>query len=317
MAITRRQAISSIAIASGAAVLPAACTSVNKEAEKEMEERKFFYSLNTSTISGKSPGITGYIDIASEAGYDYIEVWVRDVKAYIDAGNSAASLKIYMEEKGIKPVNAIGFAPWMTGSDAGFDQMEAEMYMLAAIGCPRIAAPPAGVDPSEPLDFFKAGETYARLLELGRQTGVMPQLEFWGASEVLWHMGQVLFITAVANDPDAKILPDVYHMFRGGSGYETLKMISGNLIDLFHMNDFPGDIPRLEQTDADRVYPGDGVAPMHEILSDLAAMKGEKVLSLELFNRGYWEEDPIRVAKTGLNKMKNLVDALPAQVTRH
>ncbi len=315
MNITRRQAISSIALASGAAMLPNACASGEHAEKKGSEERKFFYSLNTSTISGRSPGIKTYIDIAAEAGYDYIEVWVRDVQAYIDEGNSAFSLKSYIEDKGIKVVSAIGFAPWMTGGEAGFSQMEMEMYMLAAIGCPRIAAPPAGVDPTEPLDLFMAGEKYAELLELGRRTGVMPQLEFWGASEVLWHMGQVLFIAAVANDPDTRILPDVYHMFRGGSGYDTLKMLNGNLIDLFHMNDFPGNIPRLQQNDADRVYPGDGVAPMQQILTDLNRMEGEKVLSLELFNREYWEKDPGEVARTGLEKMKNLVKDIQEENT--
>ena len=84
-------------------------------------------------------------------------------------------------------------------------------------------------------------------------------------------------------------------------------MLNGNLIDVFHMNDYPDNKPREEQGDADRVYPGDGVAPMHQILTDLKNMGGEKVLSLELFNRSYWEEDPLFVARTGLAKMKSLI----------
>ena len=101
----------------------------------------------------------------------------------------------------------------------------------------------------------------------------MPQLEFWGASPVLWHMGQVLMIAAVTNDPDVKILPDVYHMFRGGSGFDTLKMLKGNMVDIFHMNDYLPNIPREEQSDADRVYPGVGAAPMKQILTDLKNTK--------------------------------------------
>ena len=120
-------------------------------------------------------------------------------------------------------------------------------------------------------------------------------------------MGQVMMIAAAANDPDVKILPDVYHMFRGGSGFDSLKMLNGNMIDLFHMNDYPGNKPRKEQDDSDRVYPGDGVAPLQQILVDLSRMGGEKILSLELFNRNYWKEDPLKVARTGLEKMKSLV----------
>ena len=109
---------------------------------------------------------------------------------------------------------------------------------------------------------------------------------------------------AVANDPDVRILPDVYHLFRGNSGFENLKMIDGNMIEVFHMNDYPGNIAREQMEDKDRIYPGDGVAPLSQIIADLRQMEGEKILSLELFNREYWKQDPLTVAKTGLEKMK-------------
>lgn len=271
------------------------------------EFSKFRFCLNTSTISGQNPGLLKYIEIASKAGYDGIEIWVRDVEAALQAGHTLSSLKTYIADHGLKVESAIGFAPWMAEGESGFVQMEEEMEMLASIGCHRIAAPPAGVPADKPLDLFAVGEKYKRLLDLGRDTGVMPQLEFWGASPALWHLGQVLMIAAAADDPDVKILPDVYHMFRGGSGFHALKMLDGKLIDLFHMNDYPEDKPREEQVDADRVYPGDGAAPVYQILTDLKNMGGEKVLSLELFNRTYWEEDSLTVARLGLSKMKALV----------
>lgn len=268
---------------------------------------KFSYCLNTSTISGKNPGLLAYVEIASSAGYDGIEVWVRDVQAALDAGHSTSELKSYIKDHGLKVENAIGFAPWMAEGEEGFVKMKQEMELLAGIGCHRIAAPPAGVPAGKALDLFATGEKYRKLLDLGRESGVMPQLEFWGSSPVLWHLGQVLMIAAVADDPGARILPDVYHMFRGGSGFNALKMLKGELIEVFHMNDYPASKTREEQGDADRVYPGDGAAPMHQILKDLKNMGGEKVLSLELFNRAYWKEDPLQVAKTGLSKMKSLI----------
>jgi 2-keto-myo-inositol isomerase len=114
-------------------------------------------------------------------------------------------------------------------------------------------------------------------------------------------------IAAVAGDPDVRLLPDVYHMFRGGTDYNTLKMLQGHTIEIFHMNDYVAHIPGHEQTDADRVYPGDGAAPMQQIMDDLKAMGGIKYLSLELFNRKYWEQDALTVARTGLEKMKKFV----------
>jgi hypothetical protein len=46
---------------------------------------------------------------------------------------------------------------------------------------------------------------------------------------------------------------------------------------------------------------------MKEILTDLRRMGGTKVLSLELFNTEYWKQDSLEVAKTGLQKMKKMV----------
>jgi len=305
MNITRRSALASMTLGSMGLALP-----IIAREKTAGPASSFRFCLNTSTISAQKPGLLDQIEIASRAGYEGIEVWVRDVNAFLESGGSASSLKQYTADQGIRIESAIGFAPWMVEGGEGFNQMEEEMNLLAEIGCRRIAAPPAGVNADVPLDLFKAGETYGRLIDLGRKTGVMPQLEFWGSSSVLWHMGQVLMIAAIANDPEVRILGDVYHMFRGGSGFDTLKMLEGNLIEIFHMNDYPGSKSREEQIDADRVYPGDGIAPLNQILSDLQNMGGEKVLSLELFNQAYWEEDPLHVAKTGLQKMKHLVDKI-------
>lgn len=303
--INRRKAISNIALLSSTAMFSTSCVS-----KKENAQGEFRYCLNTSTISGTNPGILKYIDIAAEAGYDGIEVWIRDIKAYLEAGNTVSSLKQYIDDRGIAVENAIGFAPWISGGKQGIEQMKEEMEILASIGGKRIAAPPAGVPADKPLDFFLAGEKYAEILELGRVTGVMPQLEFWGASPVMWHIGQALMVAASADDPDVRLLPDIYHMFRGGSGFDSLKMLNGHMIEIFHMNDYVGSIPREEQTDADRVYPGDGVGPVKQVLYDLKNMGGVKVLSLELFNRSYWEQDPLQVAKTGLEKMRSLVNSI-------
>jgi 2-keto-myo-inositol isomerase len=135
----------------------------------------------------------------------------------------------------------------------------------------------------------------------------MPLLEFWGASGTLYNLGQAMAIAAAANDKDARILPDVYHLFRGGSGFEGLSLLNGKVIDIIHMNDYPAAKPVAEQTDSDRVYPGDGVAPLKQILRDLKNIGGTKVLSLELFNKTYWGQDPLVVATTGLQKMQSLV----------
>jgi 2-keto-myo-inositol isomerase len=208
--------------------------------DKKKSGDKFRFSLNTSTISGQKLGVEKYIDIAARAGYDCIELWLPDLKAYLSNGGSLPALKKLLSDSKLPVVDAIGFAPWMVDDDekrnAGFAQMREEMEIMASLNCPRIAAPSAGVGPTVQLDMFTVGERFAKLVDLGKETGVTPQLEFWGASR-FYHIGQALMASAVANKPGARILADVYHLHRGNSGFESLKMIDGSMIEIFHMND--------------------------------------------------------------------------------
>ena len=79
-------------------------------------------------------------------------------------------------------------------------------------------------------------------------------------------------------------------------------------MEVFHVNDYPASPPRETITDADRVYPGDGVAPLDRLFQDLRAAGFRGTLSLELFNRGYWQQDALLVARTGLEKMRAAVE---------
>lgn len=299
---TRRNLLKSLALAPMASIAMPVMAKSDPEALSS-----FRYSLNTSTIRGQKLSLSEMISVTARAGYDGIELWMMEIDAYLESGKSLPSLKKELTDAGIEAVNAIGFATWMAQdsdkSKQGFEQIEKEMDQLASIGCTRIAAPAIGT--VAPVDLIKAGEKYARLLELGRKTGCMPQLEFWGAFPPFYQLGQALAVAAMANDPDARLLPDIYHLFRGGSGFDGLKLIHGHAIEVFHLNDFPDTIPRTKQEDKDRIFPGDGVAPLADVAQTLKSMGGDgKILSLELFNPSLWAMDADVVAQTGLKKMK-------------
>src|SRR5690554_1490663 len=67
----------------------------------------FRYCLNTSTIRGENKSILNDIEIAGKAGYDGIELWVGDIKAYLEAGNSLQKLKSHIRNHQLTVENAI------------------------------------------------------------------------------------------------------------------------------------------------------------------------------------------------------------------
>ena len=288
--------------------------SFNKEDQTSSAANKPFHiCLNTSTIMGQKIGLVKEIETAAAAGYDGIEIWIPTLQQYLSDGGTLADLKKRKDDLGIKIENAIGFAQWIVDDNDtrvnSLAQARKEMDMLAAIDCPRIAAPPAGAQNSAKLDLYKVAERFRALMEVGKETGCMPQLEVWGFSKNLSRLSEVLFVAAECGHPDTRILPDAYHLFKGGSDFDGLKLLHPQAVEIFHINDYPKEPAREEMADKDRVLPGDGVAPMNDILQSLAHEDHPTILSLELFNRDLWKQDPLEVAKQGIEKIKACVSA--------
>ena len=278
---------------------------------------KFRFCLNTSTINGSQVPLREQIKIASAAGYDSVEIWLRDVDTYEKGGGDLKSLRKEMEDLGLGVDSAIAFGKWIVDDDkeraAGLDTCKRDMERVRTLGGSRIAAPPSGATDIGPngkkIDLDAAAARYAALLEVGRSQEVIPQVELWGFSKNLSKLAEVLYVAAAANDADACVLLDVYHLYKGGSNFGNVGLVPGAKMHCLHMNDYPNSPPRETIGDRDRVYPGDGVAPLDHVLRTLARGGFAGVLSLELFNRTYWEQDPRLVAKTGLEKMKAAVAA--------
>jgi len=272
---------------------------------------KIRYCLNTSTIRGQKKTLEEEIAIAAKAGYDGIEPWIREIDDYVRRGGKLSDLKKRIADAGLTVDSAIGFARWIVDDDKqramGLQRAKRDMDLVKRIGGSRIAAPPVGATRQPGLNLFQAAERYRVLLEAGQRIGVTPQLEVWGFSKSLSRLGEVMFVAVESGHPDACLLPDVYHVYKGGSDFTGLDVIAGGAIHVFHMNDYPADPPRSKIGDADRVYPGDGVAPLKSILQSLFRNGFRGTLSLELFNRGYWKQDAQKVAATGLARMKSAV----------
>jgi len=278
------------------------------EAKDRPPDDPFGYCLNTSTIEGQKLSIVEKIEIASKAGYQAIEPWIRELDLYVKNGGNLIDLGKRIKDSGLTVPSAIGFVEWLVDDETrrkkGLEEAKRNMDMVQRIGGTRLAAPPAGATQQTDLSLFKAAKRYRALLDLGDQMGIVAELELWGFSKALSRLGEVAFVAIESGHPKACILLDIYHIYKGGSDFQGLRFLSGSVLPVIHFNDYPAEPPRASITDAQRVYPGDGVAPLKSILHDLRVIGFRGFLSLELFNRDYWSQDALQVARTGLEKMK-------------
>ncbi len=269
------------------------------------------YCLNTSTI--RPTPLLEKIRLAGEAGYSAIEPWNDEITAYLGQGGTLAELRSALGDAGLRVVSVIALHGWITGEGEDHARAVGEcrrrMEQAAELGSPYIVASP----PREAVDLRRASDRFAELLEIGRSIGVMPSMEFLGFVTGVKTVDAAWAIASGTGDPHATIVADVFHMIRGGGSVDDLLKIQGDRLANFHINDVPADPDPLTQMDEHRVMVGEGIADLPRVIANLRTIGYNGPISLELFNRGLWEQNPAMVIRRGLDRIRALVESEPTR----
>ena len=318
MELTRREALcSALAALSGAVV---SSNPVRAQAPSPAGARArsatepFGYCLNTSTIRGNNLDIVAVVDAASKAGFHAIEPWISEIDSYTSKGGTLSDLRKRIADAGLTVEDAIAFNSYLDDDEtrraASLEKMKVDMDKVAQIGGHRIATPPGGN--RAPVSLDNVAKYYRAALEMGEQTGVQPLLELWGTHPVLGPLSHGIYVTVAAGRPDASLLLDVFHLYKSGTPFTALQQINGASLHVIHLNDYPQAADSSTLNDGNRLYPGDGVAPLRQILRDLHTSGFHGYLSLELFNREYWTHTADENLARAMEKIRATVRAAMA-----
>ncbi len=267
----------------------------------------FKAALNASTLFPYELDIPQQVEVAAQAGFEGIELWMKDIEAYVAAGGSLRQLRAQITDAGLAVVNAIAFAPWADSDHEvrarGLEQAEREMHMLETLGCIAVAAPPYGSVENTTLEAM-AGY-FASLVAIGRRIGVEPYLEFWGGAKRLSQLSEAVYIAIKSGVPNVRLLLDPFHMYVGGSDVSGIGYLQGSAIGIVHVNDYPATPSGSKITDPERLFPGEGIAPSQELARLLNAAGYRGYLSLELFTSDYGAASALDVAQRGYRSIQS------------
>jgi 2-keto-myo-inositol isomerase len=313
MKLSRREVVRSAVAAFGAAMVSSTPNEAQAPrpagARTRPANEPFGYCLNTSTIRGNNLDIVDVVNAASKAGFHAIEPWIMEIDRYTSNGGALKDLGKRIADAGLTVEDAIAFNSFLDDDDArraaSMEKLKVDMDKVAQIGGKRIAAPPGNNRAAVSLD--NAAKYYREALEMGEKMGVQPLLELWGTHPVLGPLSHGIYVTVAAGRADASLLLDVFHLYKSGTPFTSLKQINGASLHVIHLNDYPQAADPSTLNDSNRIYPGDGVAPMREILRDLHDNGFRGYLSLELFNREYWARSADENLKTAIEKIRTTV----------
>lgn len=251
----------------------------------------FRISLNTSTIIAYELPVDQQIKMVTDAGFDGIELWMRDVHAFVDKGGDLAHLRQLLEEGQLTLENMIAFSKWCSDDPEerkkAIEDLRTEMLLIKKLGGNHIAAPVQGIEAIDRAKLDEYAERYRAILQLEAETGVIPVIELWGMG-ALNKVADCAHIVIASGHRKATMLLDIYHIYRGGNDWDTVDCLNGGRLPVIHMNDYPATPSYELLKDSDRVLPGEGVCPFAEVVPKLYDAGFRGAFSVELFNKEYW-----------------------------
>jgi 2-keto-myo-inositol isomerase len=313
MKVSRREVMSGAAAALGTAVVSSIAPATRAQQASATRTRPanepFGYCLNTSTIRGNNLDFVAVVNAAAKAGFHAIEPWITELDHYVSTGGTLKDVGKRIADSGLTVEDAIAFNSILDDDDArraaSMEKLKVDMDKVAQIGGKRIAVPPG--NNRAPVTLDNAARYYREALEMGEKMGVLPLLELWGTHPVLGPLSHGIYVTVASGRPDASLLLDIFHLYKSGTPFVALKQINTGSLHVMHLNDYPQAADPSTLNDSNRIYPGDGVAPLRQIFRDLRDNGFRGYLSLELFNREYWTRSADENLKTAMEKIRSAV----------
>ncbi len=167
-----------------------------------------------------------------------------------------------------------------------------------AIECPWVLVVPGPTEGRT--DAQVMSDTVATLREMAdaaAEFGISVAFEFMGFPwAAVRDVAGAWAVVQETNRPNLGIIVDTAHFYPGGSTLESIKQVDPERLVVLHINDVE-DVPKPDITDGHRLYPGEGVIPLQDILGAVRATGWDGVLSVELFREEYWRQDPLAAAR--------------------
>lgn len=238
---------------------------------------------------------------SAHAGFQALELWAAKVDHFL-ADHSVADLKALLQDHNVAPMtfNSIEFIAFR-GDEFGAikDRCRQLSAIAQAIGCPSVAVVPSPA-PSWDTPWETIVAEHVKVLQelsdIASEYDIKLAFEFigYGGFSVRTPRGAWEIIQKTGRNNIGMVI-DCAHFYIGGGLLREIDQLDPAYIYAFHLDDTE-DTSKEAYTDAKRLLPGLGVAPLADICTHLKGIGYDGPCSIELFRPEYWEWDPRQLA---------------------
>jgi 2-keto-myo-inositol isomerase len=258
---------------------------------------KMTLAIHQNTSAGA--GYRGSLEGWSRAGIKHVELTNTLLEGFLKTDSLPAARRL-LTDLGLTPVCCAcdQFGLWEPNPTraAAVENFKKRCERFAALGLTRIYSPTPTTLKFTPEDYKAGADNMREVGEIAGQFGMKAMVEAVRSSTFISTLPTLLSMTRAAAHPNVAPLLDFYHFWSGLNKLEDLDLIRPGEIGHVHFQDVP-DVPRELLDNTTRLIPGDGKAPLTQMLRMLAKKGYAGPLSVELFLPAFQQGDPFEVAR--------------------
>lgn len=273
------------------------------------------FCLNTATI--RNAPLDLQIELAREAGFRQIGLWLKDVEAAMQQGNSLDEIKKHLDSAGLRVAEFCFLKGWQDANSAQLQEVLKQTHHICKVsrglGCEIVVTIPAG----EPGWLNGAPERFRQVCQVAAGYGVRIALEFPGIAPEVKDLRSARDLVSAAACPNGGLVIDTFHFFLGGSKIEDFQDVAPEEIFLVHVSDAMNlPMEKLRTPHDNRTFPGDGIIDLAPIFKQLDRLRYTGAISLEIWNGELQQANPAEVVRKGWESLQKMGSAFPNNRTQ-
>lgn len=222
----------------------------------------------------------------ARAGVRAVEVDLVKVREFVGSG-SPDKARRFLSDLGLKPVSSSNQLfleePGERRAQA-IEDLKWKVELDQAIGCDRIVTPSAASERHTVDDYPRVIDNLLEAAEIAKPHGVTLMLEHTRLSTLVSTLRTALGVVRKANHPNLRVMLDTFHFWSGMSKLEDLELLRDGELHHLHFEDVPAEPPVEVFEQRHRVFPGEGIAPLAQIVATLKRKGYRGPASLEMFD---------------------------------
>lgn len=252
--------------------------------------------------------IKTFIDEARSHNFTHVELDIGKVEESIAKDGRAALKKSLMDNAiTVVSLNAIENYPIFTKSEmiSSLGRCTEVIELSNSLNCDTVVVNPNEVAADQDTMKKRFDEFMIQTARIAEDHDVRVGFEYVSYDNRVINSLRQSFEGLVKWNGGIGLVLDVFHMYRSGERVIEILPKDWRKLWIFHINDAPS-IPIPQVRDSDRVMPLEGIINLREYISQLHAMNFDGPVSVELFNKKYWEMKPDHVFEKARNSLREL-----------